>query len=149
MAEGYATGASLHEATGHAVAVAFDCGNLKPVAEALRAKYPEARLIVCADNDQFTEGNPGVTKGREAVEAAGAGLAVPEFADLAGEPTDFNDLAQREGGAKVREAIHAALEALGMPRYHPPPESRAAARIPRRLPVNRRPRPRKSTEASS
>lgn len=121
VAEGYATGASLHEATGHAVAVAFDCGNLKPVAEALRAKYPEARLIVCADNDQFTEGNPGVTKGREAVEAAGAGLAVPEFADLAGEPTDFNDLAQREGGAKVREAIHAALEALGDASVSPAP----------------------------
>lgn len=113
VAEGYATGASLHEATGHAVAVAFDCGNLKPVAEALRAKYPEARLIVCADNDQFTEGNPGVTKGREAADAAGAGLALPEFADLAGEPTDFNDLAQREGMEKVKEAIQAALQALG------------------------------------
>lgn len=121
VAEGYATGASLHEATGHAVAVAFDCGNLKPVAEALRAKYPEARLIVCADNDQFTEGNPGVTKGREAAEAAGAGLAAPEFADLAGEPTDFNDLVQREGGAKVKEAIQAALEALGDASASPAP----------------------------
>lgn len=121
VAEGYATGASLHEATGHAVAVAFDCGNLKPVAEALRAKYPEARLIVCADNDQFTEGNPGVTKGREATEAAGAGLAVPEFADLAGEPTDFNDQVQREGGAKVKEAIQAALEALGDASVSPAP----------------------------
>ncbi len=113
VAEGYATGASLHEATGHAVAVAFDCGNLKPVAEALRSKYPEARLVVCVDNDQFTEGNPGVTKGREAAEAAGAGLAVSEFADLAGEPTDFNDLAQREGAAKIKESIQAALQALG------------------------------------
>jgi putative DNA primase/helicase len=39
LAEGYAT-ASLHEATGHPVAVAFDAGNLVHVAKALRALYP-------------------------------------------------------------------------------------------------------------
>jgi len=37
ICEGYATGASLHAATGHAVAVAFDAGNLEPVAKAIRA----------------------------------------------------------------------------------------------------------------
>lgn len=40
ICEGYATGATLHEDTGHAVAVAFNAGNLLPVAQALRAKYP-------------------------------------------------------------------------------------------------------------
>ena len=40
IAEGYATGASIHEATGTAVAVAFNAGNLLPVASALRAKFP-------------------------------------------------------------------------------------------------------------
>ena len=113
IAEGYATGASLFEATGHAVAVAFDCGNLKPVAETLRAKYPSAHLIVCADNDQFTDGNPGVTKGREAAEATGASLLVPEFADLDGEPSDFNDLAQREGNATVKAQVKRATSAAG------------------------------------
>ena len=44
VAEGYATGATLHLATGHAVAVAFDAGNLPPVAEAVRTKFPD-RLI--------------------------------------------------------------------------------------------------------
>lgn len=34
MAEGYATAATLHMATGHPVAVAFDAGNLTPVAKA-------------------------------------------------------------------------------------------------------------------
>ena len=52
ICEGYATGASLHESTGHAVAVAFDAGNLKPVAENLRKKFPEMKLIICADNDE-------------------------------------------------------------------------------------------------
>ncbi len=51
IVEGYATGASIHEATGCAVAVAFNAGNLGLVARALRAKFPELRIIVCADND--------------------------------------------------------------------------------------------------
>ncbi|MGQ0698261.1 MAG: hypothetical protein ACT4PZ_08455, partial [Panacagrimonas sp.] len=38
IAEGYATGATVHELTGWPVAVSFDCGNLQNVAEALRAK---------------------------------------------------------------------------------------------------------------
>jgi len=66
IAEGYATGASIYEATGHAVAVAFNAGNMKAVALAIRAKYPTLKIILCADNDTKTKGNPGVTKAREA-----------------------------------------------------------------------------------
>jgi putative DNA primase/helicase len=40
------------------VAVAFDAGNFRPVAEALRARRPEIRIIVCADDDWQTDGNP-------------------------------------------------------------------------------------------
>ena len=39
VAEGYATGATLHEATGLPVAIAFDAGNLRHVAAALRERY--------------------------------------------------------------------------------------------------------------
>ena len=66
IAEGYATGASIHEATGCAVAVAFDCGNLRAVAEAIKAKCADATLILCADDDYRTDGNPGITKATEA-----------------------------------------------------------------------------------
>jgi len=52
ICEGYATGASIHEATGFVVVVALDAGNLKPVALAIREKYPEATIIICADNDR-------------------------------------------------------------------------------------------------
>ncbi len=69
IAEGFATGASVHEATGDAVAVAFNAGNLKPVAKILRAKFPDAHITVCADNDTKTEGNPGLTKATEAAAA--------------------------------------------------------------------------------
>ena len=53
VAEGYATAASLHEATGHPVAVAFDAGNLVPVAEALKGRYRTARVLICADDDDL------------------------------------------------------------------------------------------------
>jgi putative DNA primase/helicase len=51
IAEGYATAASVYEATGHAVAVAFYADNLVTVARALWTKLPEARIVICADND--------------------------------------------------------------------------------------------------
>ena len=69
IAEGYATGASIYEATGHAVAVAFNAGNLVATARALLATFPSCRLVVCADDDADTGGNPGLTKAREAAQA--------------------------------------------------------------------------------
>lgn len=79
IAEGYATAATIHKVMGWPVAVAFDAGNLTPVAKALREKHPDQKIIVCADNDIATLGNPGVTKAREAASAIGAVVAVPVF----------------------------------------------------------------------
>lgn len=110
VCEGYATGASLHEATGAAVAIAFDAGNLMPVAEALRKKYPDLEIIVCADDDHATEGNPGLTKATEAARAVNGKLAVPSFPDTRGpKDTDFNDLARLCGPEAVRACIEAAM----------------------------------------
>ena len=81
MCEGFATGASIHECTGHAVAVAFNAGNLEAVAVALRNKYPTLKIILAADDDQ-TPGNPGMTKATAAVQAAGGILAVPVVKEL-------------------------------------------------------------------
>ncbi len=79
IAEGYATAATIYEATGHATACAFDAGNLEPVARALRGKFPDLRLILCADNDQETENNPGVRYAESAARAVRGLLAVPTF----------------------------------------------------------------------
>jgi putative DNA primase/helicase len=101
IAEGYATAATVHEATGHHTFVAFDCGNLKAVAMTARKLHQKARMIVCADNDRTTQGNPGLTKARAAALAVGGFVSVPEFPE--GEPgTDWNDLHQwraNHGGA--------------------------------------------------
>ncbi len=53
VCEGYATGATLFEATGLPVIVAFDATNLAPVVAALSAYYPAARFIICADDDDL------------------------------------------------------------------------------------------------
>jgi putative DNA primase/helicase len=84
VCEGFATGASIHECTGHAVAVAFNAGNLEAVAVALRTKYPALKIIIAADNDHQTPGNPGLTKATAAAQAAGGVLAVPVFKELVG-----------------------------------------------------------------
>ena len=76
IAEGYATAASIYEATGQTCVVAFDAGNLKPVALAFRTAFPKAKITICADNDLNTEGNPGVTKATEAAQAIDALLAI-------------------------------------------------------------------------
>lgn len=112
VAEGYATGASIHEATGHCVLVAFDTNNLLPTAQVFRDKYPEAVIVFAADNDQFTVvpiNNPGVHYARKAAAAVGGLVAIPQFDDLDGKPTDFNDLAEREGAGAVEAWINAAL----------------------------------------
>lgn len=106
VCEGFATGASLYADTGFPVAVAFNAGNLEAVARVLRAKLPDIRIIVCADNDRFKgAGNVGMIKAAAAARAVGGLLAVPAFASDAGGPTDFNDLHQLEGAAAVLKSI--------------------------------------------
>lgn len=112
VCEGYATGASLYEATGCGVAVAFDAGNLKPVAEALRQKYPDYRLIICADNDQWGDINTGVIKATEAALAVAGLLTIADIQDATDKPTDFNDLHQLEG----IEAVRRQVDQAGQPR---------------------------------
>lgn len=117
IAEGFATAASVHEATGFPVAVAFDCGNLLPVAGALRKRYPGARIILCADDDwqrvNQQTGEPeniGIIKAHEAAEAVGGIVAAPRFgADRSGRDTDWNDLARSAGPEAVRRQIEAIL----------------------------------------
>ncbi|MDP1651772.1 MAG: DUF927 domain-containing protein [Rhodocyclaceae bacterium] len=115
IAEGFATGASIHEATGYPVTVAFNAGNLLAVAKAMREKFPDLPLILCADDDWKTDGNPGLTKATEAARAVGGLLAIPAFgANRPDGAADFNDLAQTDlaqthGAEAVAQAIANAL----------------------------------------
>ena len=113
IAEGYATAASLHMATGWPVVVAFDAGNLQHVAKALRALLPSALLVVCGDDDAATAARTGRNAGRmKADAAAGAvdGLAVyPVGMPESGK--DFNDMHAALGLEAVQACVAAAVHA--------------------------------------
>lgn len=117
VCEGYATGASIHQATGHYVAVAFDSSNLKAVAQAMRKMAGHATIIVAADNDQWEKGNPGATAAGKAAQAVSGLVATPEFDDLTTKPTDFNDLHQMQGLEAVRKQIQAVIPAPEQKRF--------------------------------
>jgi putative DNA primase/helicase len=127
VAEGYATAATLHQASGLPVAVAFSAGNLRPVAEAIKKAYRGVKILVCADDDYLTDGNPGVKAAELAALAVGGKSTTPIFTvDRDGKKlTDFNDLAALEGEAIVRAQIEAALRSAGFD--SPAPSARGAA----------------------
>lgn len=108
ICEGFATGASIHEATGDDVVVAFDAGNLLHVARAMREKYPNRKIILWADDDyQRVDRNGmleniGVIKAIEAAESINGYWTMPDFGESRPEgATDFNDLFQMMKGSKA------------------------------------------------
>lgn len=99
IVEGYATGASVHMATGKPVVVAFDAGNLDPVVAEVRSRFPSMRLVIAGDDDRWKPevGNIGRTKAEAVAEKHGCRAVFPEFKDDSTKPTDFNDLHVLEG----------------------------------------------------
>ncbi|WP_155238061.1 LPD7 domain-containing protein, partial [Kingella kingae] len=114
LAEGYATAASVHQATGKPVVVVFDAGNLKAVSEKLLNVLPEnVPVYFAADNDP---NQTGLHKAQAAAEVWGerAQILLPEFSPSQIQqyqqekgvdkvPTDFNDLHKLAGIEAVRE----------------------------------------------
>lgn len=83
ICEGFATGASLHEETGQRVVVAFDAGNLLPVARNIRELSHDTEIIIAGDNDLS---GVGQAKAREAASAVGGKILIPPTPG-----TDWND----------------------------------------------------------
>lgn len=103
ICEGYATGASIHEATGMCVAVAFNSGNLSAVAKGIKSRYPKVNLIIAADDDHSKESNIGLTKANEAAISVGGLVALPLFSEERQKHwTDFNDLHSQEDADAVK-----------------------------------------------
>lgn len=113
ICEGYATGATIHQATGWATVCAMNCGNLGATAKALREVYPGRPFIIAADNDRFAKKgdelhNPGVEKAKAAAAAVKAKVVIPDFpGDSKG--TDFNDLAEVIGIDALLEIFEKAM----------------------------------------
>jgi len=103
LCEGYSTGMSIYQSTGIATAVCFSANNLGSVAKSLRAKYPNTKIIIAGDDDQFNSINTGRNKSFIAAKQVNASTIFPVFKDLSSKPTDFNDLHCLEGLEVVKK----------------------------------------------
>lgn len=99
IAEGYATGSSIYQATGATVYVCFNAGNIYEVGSYVKNRHPESRIIICADNDITTPGNPGITKATQAGVGLGFEIKYPENGG------DFNDLHCANGLNAVKAVL--------------------------------------------
>lgn len=115
IAEGVATAATLHSTTALTTIVAFDAGNLAPVAEAIRQKQPARPIIIAADNDHHAPRrtpplpNVGLEKARAAAERVGGIVIAPPF-EPGEKGTDWNDFAARFSRETRRAEGRAAIE---------------------------------------
>ena len=119
IAEGYATAASIYESFngGFPIAVAFDAGNIAAVAQAFRAKFPQTRIVIFADNDRFnthveafipqSKANNGVLYTVSQVRAVCPSVPVEVV------PDDDPRLRSGEYNIGVAKAILAAAEVYG------------------------------------
>ncbi|ABM27111.1 DUF3987 domain-containing protein [Nitratidesulfovibrio vulgaris] len=127
IAEGYATAASLHMATGYETVMAVDCGNMLAVAQALRGMWPGREIVLCADNDCSAkdgsprENNPGLEAAQAAASSIGGTVALCPAHD--GKSADFNDLHLARGLEAVRAVVEKALPPQ-FPLHAFPPELR-------------------------
>jgi putative DNA primase/helicase len=96
-AEGYATGASYFADHQQPVIVAFNAGNLAPVAEAVFALYPQAKHVFIADFDESRTGEQKAIAAAQVIKQAGghAEVLMPE------QVGDYNDHAQALEGELI------------------------------------------------
>ncbi|WP_323839616.1 LPD7 domain-containing protein [Photorhabdus africana] len=119
-AEGYATAASLHQATGMPVIMTVDAGNMVTVSRKLSELYPDSAHIILGEDDFTKDDNKGLNKAREAAEAIGGIYLIPQFTESeralafagAGSFSDFNDIHTSRGINAVRDQLTPVLDPL-------------------------------------
>lgn len=111
LCEGWATGATIYEATYGHVVCAFDAGNLFHVGKGLRKQYPQAQIIICGDNDQYKKDNAGLINAYKTAEMIDADVVYSVFRDNSTRPTDFNDLYMEIG------SFDDVIETITRPRF--------------------------------
>lgn len=106
ICEGFATGATVHMATGKPAACAFFANNLLEVGRAFREKYPNLTIVFAGDDDKFSDqGNAGKEKATKAAVEIAATCVFPKFKNLDTKPTDFNDLLVLGGLGEVNTQL--------------------------------------------
>lgn len=112
IVEGYATGASVHMATGATVYVAFNASNLYEVASYVVQAHPNSQVVIAGDDDAHGKTNTGRTKAQEVAHALGIIARFPEFDSASGgqKLTDWNDLHCAEGLEEVARQLNREYE---------------------------------------
>jgi len=136
-AEGYATAASLHQATGIPVVMTVDAGNMVTVSRNLKALYPDTAHIILGEDDFTKTDNKGLNKAREAAAAIDGTYIIPQFTESeraqafagTGSFSDFNDIHSSRGLDAVCDQLSPVLDPL-LPDWrqtfteeHPMPET--------------------------
>ena len=136
-AEGYATAASLHQATGIPVVMTVDAGNMVTVSRNLKALHPDTAHIILGEDDFTKTDNKGLNKAREAAAAIDGTYIIPQFTESeraqafagTGSFSDFNDIHSSRGLDAVRDQLSSVLDPL-LPDWrqtfteeHPMPET--------------------------
>lgn len=125
-AEGYATAASLHLATGIPVVMTVDAGNLVTVSRNLKERYPDNHHIILGEDD-FTktnnrgeQDNKGAKKAQEAAAAINGIYIIPTFTESeraqafakTASFSDFNDIHVASGLNAVRDQLAPIFDEL-------------------------------------
>lgn len=119
-AEGYATAASLHQATGIPVVMTVDAGNMVTVSRNIKALYPDTAHIILGEDDFTKTDNKGLNKAREAAAAIDGTYIIPQFTESeraqafagTGSFSDFNDIHSSRGLDAVRDQLSPVLDPL-------------------------------------
>ncbi|VXA78297.1 MULTISPECIES: DUF927 domain-containing protein [Aeromonas] len=127
VAEGYATGLSVHLATGATVYCAMDSGNLLNVAEIIRRQHPTAEIIIGGDHDLDEAGQRNEITQRQTEEAA---LAVGALVALPPSQGDWNDYHQVHGLTKTQEVIMSVRSITTSPQGHAASQKEEAESVP-------------------
>lgn len=103
IAEGFATAYTVYALTGITTVMCGDSGNIKPVVDAIKGKYPNIDITICADNDCWSESNAGI----KSAQRAGCKFIYPAFKQEHHhlKPTDFNDLYCLEGEEECKRQL--------------------------------------------
>ena len=105
LCEGLATGLTIATALSSNVAICFYAGNLIHAAEILKTRFHSFKTTVCADNDRFTQGNPGVTAAQKVAKKYDIDLIIPDLSQCSDKATDFNDLMIEKSIEEVRKQL--------------------------------------------
>lgn len=115
IAEGYATAATAAELTGCVAVMAGSASNLTATARAIKKAFPDAEIIIVADNNANNKENTGLKEGLRAARAIRAKMCIPPY------DGDLNDAISKDNSPDKARGILASADApdtfdeLGIP----------------------------------